>query len=90
VRELTEAHALLRHLRALLALLFDTPPEPEALTGPAGATLARCAGAVDFAHLDADMTESCERVRGWYKRLIAEPARRAAQMSENRQGETAR
>ncbi|HEX6442511.1 MAG TPA: bifunctional [glutamine synthetase] adenylyltransferase/[glutamine synthetase]-adenylyl-L-tyrosine phosphorylase [Stellaceae bacterium] len=90
VRELTDALALLRHLRGLLALLFDTPPESEALAGPAGATLARCAGAVDFAHLDADMRESCARVRGWYDRLVARPARSAARMSENIKGETAR
>jgi glutamate-ammonia-ligase adenylyltransferase len=90
VRELTEALGLLRHLRALLALLFDTPPDPEALAGPAGATLARCAGAIDFARLDADMTGVCERVRGWYERLIAGPARRAVQLSENAKGETAR
>ena len=37
------------HLRALLALLFDGTPDAAALAGPAGATLARCAGAVDFA-----------------------------------------
>jgi glutamate-ammonia-ligase adenylyltransferase len=83
VGELTEAFALLRHLRGLLALLFDDAPEPQALAGPAGATLARCAGAVDFARLDADMTESCARVRAWYERLIERPARRAAQSLEN-------
>src|SRR5205814_8256696 len=48
VRELGEALALLRHLRAPLALLFDGLAYPAALAGPAGATLARCAGAVEF------------------------------------------
>jgi [glutamine synthetase] adenylyltransferase / [glutamine synthetase]-adenylyl-L-tyrosine phosphorylase len=93
-RELTEALALLRHLRALLALLSDGVPEAAALSGPAGATLARCAGAVDFDRLDADMTAACARVRAWYDRLIARPARlgarRAAQSLENTKGETAR
>ena len=44
---------LLRHLRALLALLFDGVPDAAMLAGPAGATLARCAGAIDFARLEA-------------------------------------
>ncbi|MGE5271145.1 MAG: bifunctional [glutamine synthetase] adenylyltransferase/[glutamine synthetase]-adenylyl-L-tyrosine phosphorylase [Thiohalocapsa sp.] len=73
--ELGEALALLRHLRGLLALLFEGVPPPAALAGPAGATLARCAGAVDFARLDADMTAACGRVRRWFRRLIAQPAR---------------
>jgi len=41
-----------------------------ALAGPAGATLTRCAGAVDFVRLDADMVAACARVRAWYERLI--------------------
>jgi hypothetical protein len=90
VGELTEALALLRHVRALLALLFEAPPGPQALAGPAGATLARCAGAVDFPRLDADITAACARIRTWYERLIGRPARRAAQSLENLQGETAR
>jgi glutamate-ammonia-ligase adenylyltransferase len=90
VRELSEALALLRHLRALLALLFEGVPEAAALTGPAGATLARCAGAVDFARLDADMVAACARVRAWYERLIARPARRVAQSRQQTTGETAR
>jgi glutamate-ammonia-ligase adenylyltransferase len=90
VRELTEALALLRHLRALLALLFEGVPEPAALAGPAGVTLARCAGAVDFARLDADMVAACARVRVWYERLIARPARRVAQSRQQTTGEMAR
>ncbi len=94
VRELGDALALLRHLRTLLALLFEGVPDPAALAGPAGATLARCAGAVDFARLDADMTAACACVRLWYDRLIARPARltarRAAQSRENATGEMAR
>ena len=78
-RELGEALSLLRHLRALLALLFDGVPDAAMLAGPAGATpsgmtLARCAGAIDFVRLEGDMTAACERVRFWYERLVAEPA----------------
>jgi glutamate-ammonia-ligase adenylyltransferase len=90
VRELSEALALLRHLRALLALLYDGVPGAADLAGPAGATLARCAGAVDFARLDADMVLACARVRAWYDRLIARPARRAAQAPQPATGKAAR
>jgi glutamate-ammonia-ligase adenylyltransferase len=90
VRELTDGLALLRHLRALLALLFDRTPDAQALAGPAGATLARCAGAVDFPRLDADMVAACACVRAWYERLIARPARRVSQSLDQRTGETAR
>ena len=77
-RELRDAFVLLRQLRELLALLFAGALDPAALAGPAGATLARLAGAVDFARLEADMTGACARVRTWYERLIARPARLAA------------
>jgi glutamate-ammonia-ligase adenylyltransferase len=79
VRELGDALALMRQVRALLALLFEDVPEPASLSGPAGATLARCAGAIDFARLDVDISAACARVRAWYDRLIARPARRLAQ-----------
>ena len=90
LHELSEALALLRHLRALLALLFDGVPDAQALAGPAAATLARCAGAVDFPHLDTDMVDTCARVRGWYERLVARPARRVAQSPQQTTGATAR
>jgi glutamine synthetase adenylyltransferase len=77
-RELGEALRLLRHLRALLATLFAGVPEPAMLAGPAGASLARCAGAIDFARLEADMTAACKRVRYWYERLIDRPAQALA------------
>ena len=73
-RELGEALILLRNLRALIALLFDGTPDDAALAGPSGATLARCAGAIDFARLEADMTAACARVRHWYELLVAGPA----------------
>ncbi|HEX5321668.1 MAG TPA: bifunctional [glutamine synthetase] adenylyltransferase/[glutamine synthetase]-adenylyl-L-tyrosine phosphorylase [Stellaceae bacterium] len=79
VQELGVAVRLLRHVQALLALLFDGPPDPKALTGMHAATLARCAGAVDFPRLDAEISQACARGREWYDRLVARPARRAAQ-----------
>jgi glutamate-ammonia-ligase adenylyltransferase len=88
-RELGEALALLRHLRALLALLFEGVPDPAMLAGPDGETLARCAGAIDFAHLEADMTAACSRVRACYERVIARPARRRAQSDDYTKGERA-
>jgi [glutamine synthetase] adenylyltransferase / [glutamine synthetase]-adenylyl-L-tyrosine phosphorylase len=87
--ELDRAAMLLRDLRALLAVLFDGVPDAQTLAGPAGATLARCAGAIDFARLEADMTAACGRVRGWYDRLIARPAQRAVLASGVKLKETA-
>jgi len=71
---LGNALALLRNVRALITLLFDGPPQAEAFAGPVGATLARCAGAIDFPRLDADITAACAAVAEWYERLIAGPA----------------
>jgi glutamate-ammonia-ligase adenylyltransferase len=95
--EMGEALQLLWHLRALLALLFDGVPDPAMLAGPAGATLARCAGAVDFGRVEADMTAACARVRAWYDRLVARPARlatrrivQARQSGDNATGERAK
>ena len=90
VAELGEAAALLRHVQSLMALLFDRPPDATALAGIAGRTLARCAGAVDFARLDADISTACARVRDWYERLVGRPARRAAQQAAIANGEPAR
>ena len=80
-RELLEALALLRQLQALLSLLGDGLPRAGAFPEAEAASLARCAGAVDFARLDADITAAAARVRDWYRRLIEEPARRAAQQT---------
>ena len=60
-RELSEALALLRHRAGAAGVACSTDrPEPAALS-PARPlrTLARCAGAVDFARLDADITAAC-------------------------------
>jgi glutamate-ammonia-ligase adenylyltransferase len=89
VQALGDALALLRNARALLTLLFEGPPEPEALAGPAGATLARCAGAIDFTRLDTDITAACAGVARWYERLIGQPAR-AAQAHLANQGDIER
>jgi glutamate-ammonia-ligase adenylyltransferase len=89
IQELGDALILLRRIRALLALLFPGVPEAHVLAGAAGAALVRCAGAVDFPHLDAEISSACARVRAWYDRLIARPARRAVQTLENTTGDTA-
>jgi glutamate-ammonia-ligase adenylyltransferase len=81
MRELGDAIALLRDVQGVLTLLGDGLPAMAALPEPDAATLARCVGAVDFAHLDADITAAATRVRSWYKRLIEKPARHAAQQA---------
>jgi [glutamine synthetase] adenylyltransferase / [glutamine synthetase]-adenylyl-L-tyrosine phosphorylase len=81
-RELLAALALLRHVQALLTLLRAGPSDADDLPEPDAAALARCAGAVDFARLDADITAAAARVRAWYRRLIEEPARAAQQAAD--------
>jgi glutamate-ammonia-ligase adenylyltransferase len=88
-RELLDALALLRHVQALLTLLGEGLPGEKAFSEADAATLARCAGAVDFTGLDADITAAARRVRGWYRRLIEEPARRAARQMAEQSGESA-
>ena len=78
LRELADALALLRRVLALQMLLVETVSDAAAFNEPDSTTLASSAGAVDFAHLDADITDAAAHVRRWYARLVAEPARRAA------------
>jgi glutamate-ammonia-ligase adenylyltransferase len=87
-RELLRALALLRQVQALLTLLRDGPSDADDLAEPDTAALARCAGAVDFARLDADITSAAARVRAWYRRLIEEPAR-AARLAADQTGDSA-
>jgi [glutamine synthetase] adenylyltransferase / [glutamine synthetase]-adenylyl-L-tyrosine phosphorylase len=87
--ELLEALTLLRDVQALLTLLRGGLSDEEAFSEVDAATLARCADAVDFARLDADITAVTERVRGWYRRLVEEPAHRAAQQMAEHEGESA-
>ena len=88
-RELLDALGLLGHVQALLTLLRGEAAQSQGFPKADAATLARCAGAVDFARLDADITAATARVRGWYRRLIEEPARRAAQQAAEETGESA-
>ena len=88
-QELLDALALLRQVHALLTLLRGGLSEEEALSEVDAATVARCAGGVDFARLDADITAAAGRVRGWYRRLIEKPARRAAQQIAEHTGDSA-
>jgi [glutamine synthetase] adenylyltransferase / [glutamine synthetase]-adenylyl-L-tyrosine phosphorylase len=90
VRELASARTLLRHVQALLNLIGDRAFAADALPAADAATLARCAGAVDFAGLDADITAAAGRVLGWYRRLIEKPARRAARQAAKTTGDSAR
>ncbi len=86
-QELSGALASLRQVQALLTLIGDSRSPAEAFSEPDAATLARCAGAVDFAHLAADITAAAARVASWYERLIDEPARRGALESTQQGGE---
>ncbi len=86
-RELTAAAALLRHVQALLTLVDEGAARDAAFPEPDAATLARCAGAVDFAQLDADITAATAQVRRWYQRLVEEPAGRATPKTAGPAGE---
>ena len=88
-QELSAAAALLRQVQALLTLIGEPGADGDAFPEPDAATLARCAGAVDFAQLDADITAATARVRRWYERLIEEPAARAALDTSERQRDPA-
>jgi glutamate-ammonia-ligase adenylyltransferase len=87
-RDLLGALTLLRNVQALLTLLRGGVSEEETFPEADAATLARCAGAVDFARLDADITAATGRVDSWYRRLIEEPAARAAQRVAEETGES--
>jgi [glutamine synthetase] adenylyltransferase / [glutamine synthetase]-adenylyl-L-tyrosine phosphorylase len=80
-RELGGAAKLLRNVQAVLTLLIDGSPTVAHLTEADAATLARCAGAVDFGQLGADITDAIARVRSWYDRLVEQPARHAPEMT---------
>jgi len=75
--DLGSAAALLRHLLSLQTLIADNVPAEDGFSEADAASLARCAGAVDFARLDADITRATAAVGRWYQRLIEEPALRA-------------
>ncbi|MBV8889712.1 MAG: bifunctional [glutamine synthetase] adenylyltransferase/[glutamine synthetase]-adenylyl-L-tyrosine phosphorylase [Alphaproteobacteria bacterium] len=88
--ELHAAAGLLRHVQGLITVLFDDVPQSADLAGTAGETLARCAGAIDFARLDADISEATAQVRAWYDRLVPEPGRRAMAHPAQNTGEEPR
>jgi [glutamine synthetase] adenylyltransferase / [glutamine synthetase]-adenylyl-L-tyrosine phosphorylase len=87
------ALAVLRAVRVFLTLLFEGVPDGDALGGPAGATLARCAGAIDCTRLAADIAAACDEVAQEYHRVVAAPAEKALQSAkqspEARKGGTA-
>ncbi len=90
VRELGPARSLLRQVQACLTLLGDRVVDAADLPEPDAATLAHCAGGVDFATLDTDITGAAARVLGWYERLVEEPARQAAQSVAEKTGDSPR
>ena len=73
---------------ALLTLIGESGPREGALREPDAATLAHCAGAVDIARLDADITAATAQVSRWYDRLIDEPAKRSAREATEQAGES--
>jgi glutamate-ammonia-ligase adenylyltransferase len=79
--ELGRALALLRQVQMLTTLIGDGPPAAGGFAEADAATLARGAGAIDFAHLDADVTVATRCVSRWYERLIEKPARLAARLA---------
>ena len=88
--ELLDALGLLRHVQALLTLLRDEASEAHGFPEADAATLARCARAVDFTRLDADITAATARTRSWYELLVEEPARCAVQQLAEQTGDSAR
>ncbi len=76
--ELGRALALFRQVQMLTTLIGDGPPAAGIFSEADAATLARGAGAADFAGLDRDVTAAARCVFEWYERLVAEPARLAA------------
>jgi [glutamine synthetase] adenylyltransferase / [glutamine synthetase]-adenylyl-L-tyrosine phosphorylase len=78
-QQLAGALGLLRQLHVLLTLLGEDGARAGVFSEADASTLARCAGAVDFARLDADITAAAARVAACYDRLIDGPARDAAE-----------
>jgi len=88
-QELREASAFLRQVQAVLTLIGEPASQQGTFPEPDAATLARCAGAVDFARLDADITAATARVEKWYRRLIDEPAEHSGRETAEQAGESA-
>jgi len=88
-RELLDALGLLRHVQAVLTLLRDSAFEAQCFPEADAATLAHCAGAVDFIRLDADINAATAHVRSWYELLVEKPARCAVQRLAEQTGDSA-
>jgi glutamate-ammonia-ligase adenylyltransferase len=87
-QQLSSAAALLQRVHGLLTLIGESGPRDGALGEPDAATLAHCAGAVDIARLDADITAATAQVSRWYDRLIDGPAARALGDKANQTGDS--
>ena len=88
--ELCDAAALLHNVHSLLPLIGESGGREDELAEADASMLARCAGAVDFAELVADMTAAMTNVRRWYRRLITTPAARAVSETAEPAGDSTR
>ncbi|MBV8120243.1 MAG: bifunctional [glutamine synthetase] adenylyltransferase/[glutamine synthetase]-adenylyl-L-tyrosine phosphorylase [Alphaproteobacteria bacterium] len=88
-RELGAAIELLSNVHAVLSLIGENAERDGNFPEPDAATLARCAGAVDFDHLLRDITDATANVRRWYDRLINVPAARALSANAENAGDRA-
>jgi [glutamine synthetase] adenylyltransferase / [glutamine synthetase]-adenylyl-L-tyrosine phosphorylase len=89
-RQLGAAIELLRQVHAVLSLVGESAEPEGRFPEPDAATLARCAGAVDFDHLVRDINEATANVRRWYGRLIDRPAARALSETTETAGDRAK
>jgi [glutamine synthetase] adenylyltransferase / [glutamine synthetase]-adenylyl-L-tyrosine phosphorylase len=86
--ELARAGVLLRQALSLVTLVVDDTPGGSSLAQADAASLARAMGAIDFERLAADISHAATTVRGWYQRLIGEPAAEARRAPAGEAGGT--
>ena len=72
--DLIEATRLWRRLQGLLRITLENESVPDQFPAPLRATLTAAAGAVDFAALEAKVTQTAEHVFDYYNALIEQPA----------------
>ncbi len=72
--DLIEATRLWRRLQGLLRIAMESDSLPDQFPAPLRATLTASAGAVDFAALEAKVTQTADRVCDYYNQLIEAPA----------------
>src|SRR5579885_773415 len=85
--ELRRAAGVLHRVLTVLTLVDVGGEWAEPFAEPDATMIARCAGAVDFAELSADISQAAAVVRRWYDRLIEEPAARVQQEAAEQAGD---